>query len=290
MLKNNAFFSFLFLFLFVRCSLPDSTKYFHGQDLEIADAISKGNLDKIEQLSKQKKINLDTIGEDGMTFLLWSFKTKNKKSMQKLLELGANPNLEISRPPENIKLLKKMYPDSVITVQSSILGEVVRFMNDDFEWIDILAKYGTDLCKSKYGNEFVFSTALFYKRFDIIFYLLDKGADINCKDNFGATISIYCAKLGRYDIVYMLLQKGADLTLYSNSERGVFDYNKQNIVMKPYKDDIADIIQRAGGYDEKQLPYRKKIKDYLRIKGYKFPILEDWEIKAGVTESYENNY
>ena len=46
--------------------------------------------------------------------------------------------------------------------------------------------------------------------------LLDKGADVNVKDNSGSTPLIYAARNGRTEVLKALIDKGADVNLKNN--------------------------------------------------------------------------
>jgi hypothetical protein len=99
----------------------------------------------------------------------------------------------------------------------------------------------------------------------------------------------------RWDLVYFSYQHGADLTDYYYRQIGDGYDENGNFKYKRIKWQLDRNIQKFSELNEfyikeyNALVYKKAIKDILRSKGFKFPELEDWEVKAGKTESYEKH-
>jgi ankyrin repeat protein len=84
---------------------------------------------------------------------------------------------------------------------------------------------------------------------DVAKVLLDKGADVNIKDNYGGTALEYAALYGYADIVKLLLEKGANVNeKYSDGETILDKVNKLIGEEKSNKDleEVARILKDAG--------------------------------------------
>ena len=181
-----------------RNAIPE--KYFDGKDLRMAEAIYKSDTKTIERLIKNEGYAVNTRGyrtrthnQDPLryTFLGYAVKIGEVKSAEKLLELGADPDLindegalwtNISlacshRNKEMIALLVKYKenlnpPLSGSPIDKLLSGEV------DKKLIEFLLANGADVNHPNYimGNTAV-QTAFDIYEYDIVNFLLDRGAD-----------------------------------------------------------------------------------------------------------------
>lgn len=67
-------------------------------------------------------------------------------------------------------------------------------------------------------------TASFFDRYDIVNFLLLKGANINVKDNFGCTALMWASLAGNLKIVKLLLLNGANIYEKANNDDSVLIY------------------------------------------------------------------
>jgi len=56
---------------------------------------------------------------------------------------------------------------------------------------------------------------------------LDRGGDVNSRDEKGETLLIYAVKRNRPEIVKMLVEKGADISAKDESGKTALDYAKE---------------------------------------------------------------
>lgn len=85
---------------------------------------------------------------------------------------------------------------------------------------------------------------------DVAKVLLDKGADVNIKDNYGGTALEYAALFGNADIVKLLLEKGANVNeKYSNGRTILDEVNKligEDKSNKEKYEEVVRILKDAG--------------------------------------------
>ncbi|MCJ7663890.1 MAG: ankyrin repeat domain-containing protein, partial [Desulfobacterales bacterium] len=79
---------------------------------------------------------------------------------------------------------------------------------------------------------------------DVAKVLLDKGADVNIKDNYGGTALEYAALFGNADIVKLLLEKGANINeKYSNGKTILDEVNKLIGEDKSNKEKYEEVVR-----------------------------------------------
>lgn len=277
-----------------RYLITGADQYFEGKELEFAKAIENGSFDKMSTMINEKQVNINHIGKQGVTFMIYAYRIKSKKGLRKVLELGGNINLISVRPSPNIKMLKKHDDADILNIQTYLLREMTNELEKDLEWFDIAMKAGADACLFiNKGMHALYYAATFlkpaYKR------MVELGANPNCKkDSTAYFIPLFSlASEDRWDLVYFSYQHGADLTDYFYRQISDGYDENGNFKYKRVKWQLDRDIQKGTEPNElwikeyKALAYKKAIKDILRGKGFKFPELEEWEVKAGKTESYE---
>lgn len=180
------------------------TKFSTTLNQNMATAIKKGNIQKIEQLAK--KVNLNEVHYDGMTFLFYAMHTKQKESISTLIKLGANP-MQYDRTfgspliaavrSNTAETLKVMLdagasPDSLDDEGTSLVCYAAQISS--METLKLLVARGADLdlvdpelkytalyeamCSRLYGNAI---------------FLINSGARVDIVTKFGATIG-YCVQ------------------------------------------------------------------------------------------------
>ena len=83
----------------------------------------------------------------------------------------------------------------------------------DTSYIAMLLEKGLDVnSKDNQGNSLLHK-AIFYQNKNLLDLLIQKGADVNVKDNRGETPLILAIKFHRLDIVRLLIEKGADVNV-----------------------------------------------------------------------------
>ena len=181
----------------VSCKKNSSTnhppEYFfkNPKVVELCNAISNKDEPKVDNLLNQG-IDINTIGKDGMTPLLWAFNSNDKNIYEMVLKKGADPNIKITaRGWKN----------------SSVMSLVC--LMDDSDYLEITLKY-IKRVKSEKISPNALKDAIDVLSLEKVKLLVAAGADINQPDTSGCTPLINAGAINQFHIVYYLLQAGAD--------------------------------------------------------------------------------
>jgi len=220
------------------------SQVFKHPELEVAQAIRKNKPKLIEQLVKTNpNLDIDKIGTEGMTLLSWAIAHSYPRTVEKLLQLGANPNVMID-DGKNIAHLVALCAGGRVD-----------------ENLELLLKYNGDANGEVGGTPAVFRT-VYARRFDRMKLLLNKGADINAIDNqTGLSLIHFCAKLNLYEQVAFLINEGADFNIKSSVGGSV----------------ALQVQKRRGKLNEETEKWRTKVEQMLIDRGVVFPVPRPWE-------------
>ncbi len=167
----------------------------------LVKAANSGDVEKIDYLVKQG-INVNTIGNNGATPLIWTLNARNHRGVEALLQAGADPNLA---------------PDKT---HFSAMNFVP--LGDDPELLRLLLKYGGDPNHLGAGRitDRPLSLAASEGRIENMKLLLDAGADINAHDKFNESAASNSITLAKFEATVFLLEHGFNFNL-SRLERMV---------------------------------------------------------------------
>jgi len=168
----------------------------------LAGAAGKGKVKQVEALIVQG-VDVNGRGARNATPLFWAMRSSNIRGFRKLLELCADPNV--------------VFDDG-----GTVMHWAVSHENDAFLEA-ALAQGGNPNLRS--GGVFE-DTPLFIAlgdHSDKIDILLNAGADVNAQDKYGYTPAISAAAVGRFDVVYKLLNHGADYQIKTSRGRTLVD-------------------------------------------------------------------
>lgn len=225
--------------------MPQPEKIFDGQLLELAKAISAGDIEKIEA-SIKNGANPNGVGKEGVSPLIWAFYNSNKDAMTVLLRNGADPNMRITTE------------DAHYTIKNNSAVTFIAGATDN-EYLKILLDHGGEVNAVTASKEPILIKMIFMspRNYEGIKMLLDHGADINATDSGGSTLLITLADLNDFEHVYYLLQRGADYTIKDGTGYGV-DFNI-------YQEKI----------DPKEFPeiyeWQRKCQEFLKARGVNDP-------------------
>ena len=73
---------------------------------------------------------------------------------------------------------------------------------------------------------------------EIVKYLLENGADINAKDNYGTTALMKASSNGQLEIVQFLIENGADINIKNNEGKTALDVAATK--------EIKKVLRKAG--------------------------------------------
>lgn len=185
----------------------DFRLYKHTPAWSLAKAVEDEDTTEISKQVLQMHIPVDYRDPKyKQTLLMLATSTNKIESVEKLLELGANPNA---------------HDDSTKYFGESAVLLACRFTRPSSKVLALLLKYGGDPNSTACGvqedglgdivprREFALSAAVF-SSFEKVKLLVDAGANINYATSTENCAIENCMIHGRMDIMLYLLQKGAD--------------------------------------------------------------------------------
>jgi len=167
--------------------------FFAEPELAVAKAIRKDNTQQIADLiNNNNSINVNATGNHGMTLLGWACAHRSPKSVEKLLELNADPNLEIIDGDSKIHL---------VAITASGVNDKV---------FELLLDYNGNPNGRMDGAPTIFKT-IYARRLDRLKLLVKKGADIDIIDQQTYTSPVtFCGRINQFEYAVWLLEQGAD--------------------------------------------------------------------------------
>lgn len=224
--------------------MPLETMFPDRQVRALAQAAGKGRVKKIEELITQG-VDVNAQGKQNATPLFWALRNSNIDGFEKLLALGADPNIIFAGG-------SVMHWAARHKINTSFLRSALSYGGDPnlrAGWPSKTPLFNT------IGNG------------ESMHLLLDSGANIDAitgnEEIFGSTImggqtlAMNAADLGRYEIVYDLLLRGADYQHKDDSGR-----------------DLIKLINRDNGlYPAGSKPdkFLKKVITWLSDRGVTVP-------------------
>ena len=176
--------------------------------------------------------NINTVGKEGLTPLIWSFLSHNYDGIRALLKNGADPNLV------------SLEDDSALTLAAG---------SKDIKILEIVLQHGGN--PNAYGQRgnTALLLAIHRRHWEHMRILLKYGADINKMDiHNSSTPAQTAASMGAYDQVYYMLEHGADHTITDR-----YGYTLAHTLNLPVGD---------------ASPWKKKVQKILESRGISFPV------------------
>ena len=232
---------------------------------DLAIAVRDEKISEIQNILKSKKIDVDyREPKFGSTLLMLTVMNEQYNSAKALLEGGADPNKH----------------DTCEGSSAMIFAAGIQHKNDDnTKFLKLMLSHGgnpndVEVGVRKEGNS-TRKTPLLTACDDVIQdvtpiekvkLLVEAGADINYKNEFGATP--LKEALPHYDVVLFFLQKGADYTvpLFKNLQGKEFNlvesmrYDAFPLDSKKYMDKmkVVEFLEQKG-IEYRKLPIPKKV-------------------------------
>ena len=180
------------------------------------------------------------------------------KSRSAAKQSGSDPT---DNPPAQFLAMGSMKP-KLRTSELGSLHDAVR--EGDTDLIEKLLENGADIeAKDQYGNT-ALTTAALYGRQSIVECLLDRGADIEAKDQYGRTALLLAAWQGHKSIVECLLDRGADIEAknpYGYTALLLAAWYGHQSIVECLLNRGADVSVTASGGNS-ALKYARQIEDY----------------------------
>jgi len=204
------------------------------------EAICECNLQKIEEILKKRLNVIDNI--------FWHIR---RAIEEEKINIDQAKSICMLLMQYGINMKKSLSNDLSINAISAENTELVKLFIDCGLDVNVKSKF-------KYLITTPLIIAASYDCPQIVQYLINHGATIDTKDNFGDTALIQATYLNRSLIVYLLLINGADTTIIDKYGKTFFDHIKDKpIIIKLYKEikevkrkKIYDIISKANGFNQ----------------------------------------
>jgi ankyrin repeat protein len=175
------------------------------QVIALCRAIEAQDLQEIDRLIADGA-DVNALGKDNMTPLLWAFPTQNLAVLTKILEAGADPNVHITSDFGGDFGSVRMGGMTIRTGMSVLEMAAQTSYKGYFE--AVMKHCGNPNLVSKVAG--VPNTPLHsINRIEHAKLLLDAGADINAVSWNGTPVTVAFLR-EKYDLVFFLLEAGAD--------------------------------------------------------------------------------
>lgn len=199
--------------------------YFESEaQIRFVEAVAKGDDVRMRELLAQGA-DVDAVGKKEMRPLFWALAKQSLKGFTFLLEKGADPNFymeDIDDQPHQHKpslmeflaeadaqqylklalehggnpnlVVESYYPDGRLSSRNTIIFSAI--MRNQTENVRILAEAGANLDYQNSAKQTPMMTAAGIKNFDIVYLLLEKGADPTLKNRWDMDVIDRIKKYG----------------------------------------------------------------------------------------------
>lgn len=284
---------FLFLLLIISCDVSESRSrninlFQDSEAWNLVNNIKRGNNSQIEKICNNNPslINFQE-GKFGKTPLIVSIGLRKYKTTKRLLELGADPNLQA-------------YSGETPLIQALSQEWGGFFRKFDKKYVNLLLSYGADPNKPyidsmpNEDNTNVIEQgtsplmyAIEFADYDLVKLLVEKGADINYINDWGVTPAITALIQGKLDAArYLIVESNAIVPKeYRNNPDFVDSLHMNDIhetiqllLNYPYiyeidtdeyrkKMDIVKVLERQGHrYQLQKSKLRPETLRYIKVK------------------------
>ena len=162
------------------------------QTLALVEAACHGDIPKIDALVKQGA-NVNATGYRDVSVLAWAMACKNYDGVERLLELGANPNFK----------MKQTGDDSPMWLAAG---------SSDPHFLPLMLAHGGDP-NIRSGYQTALMIAIEQGRDENINLLIKAGVDLNAHNAVGFSAADAALAIGRLDYVCKLLENGYSFQL-----------------------------------------------------------------------------
>jgi ankyrin repeat protein len=159
-------------------------------DARLADAVMRADRDAVRTLIQQKA-DLNATQADGMTALHWAARQNDLETVQMLIKAGAKVD---------------------VATRYGVTPFYLAAVNGNTAMIDAFLRAGVNPNTANPGGETALMTAVRTGKLDAIRLLIDRGADVNAKEEVRGQTALMWAVLENHpEAVKLLLEKGADI-------------------------------------------------------------------------------
>lgn len=213
----------------------------NAQSRQLANAAADGDTNEIDRLVA-KGADVNAAGKYKLTPLWWSLIAGNYEGFSRLLDKGANPNLQFDGGYDDVMYSAAKAQDSRFLKKILLVGGNANLVSqkDQNLAFDTFSE----------GTTPIFGAIIGANRSNVDL-LIAKGGDINFQDPNGATPMMTAAFLNSFEIVYDLLTNGADPKIKDKAGKTI----------------VWDLKMRKTLPRNEQDLWREKVEQLLKEKG-----------------------
>jgi len=180
---------------------------------EFFDAIKKGNAEKVAELLKQQPELIRASSKNGSSPILFAVYTGHKEIAESLIATGVEPNIFEAAATGRIERVRQLIKKDPLSVKAfSSDGWTALHLNwGNPQIAEMLLKGGSDINATS-KNRFIatpLQSAVAAKWTAVARFLIERGADVNCRGDGGFTPLHEAASSGQQEIARLLLEHGA---------------------------------------------------------------------------------
>ncbi|MNQ60791.1 Ankyrin repeats (3 copies) [compost metagenome] len=208
-----------------------SQVYEDAKVVALINAATDGRTNDVERLAAQGA-NVDGVGSDGTTPLIWALNARNAKGVEALLKAGANPNLATEK-------LGGLSPMALVSG------------GDSLELLELILRYGGDAKGTGLGRKMKpLDRAAGEGRLQNVKLIVSAGADVNEHDEYGESAAIAAAEMARFEVVAWLLEHN-------------YSYDLNELAKSV---EVCQVLP-----DSEAQRWKNTVIDMLKARGVKFP-------------------
>ncbi|MGM3183195.1 ankyrin repeat domain-containing protein [Dickeya oryzae] len=220
-----------------------ASEFFKPPMVNVLSNIQKGDEAAARQQLAQG-VNLNVLGAEGITPLLWLMMQQDKDGARLALKLGADPNFRTGTGTTAVNMAAGAKSP---------------------EWLKMMLDAGGDPNSLDHNKVPALFSAINEERWADIKLLVERGADVNLTDGQKTTSAHYAAYINQYEIAYWLIEHGANINTYSATGASL---------AWTVEDSLSLMDHRSPHY-----PWALKVKQLLQQRGIKFPPLSPAEVR-----------
>jgi len=204
-----------------------SQVYEDAKVIALINAATDGRTNDVARLASQGA-NVDGVGSDGTTPLMWALNARNANGVEALLKAGANPNLAT----------EKFHGLSPMALVSG---------GDSLELLELILRYGGDAKGAGLGRRMKpLDRAAGQGRLQNVKLIVSAGADVNEHDEYGESAAIAAAARARFEVVAWLLEHNYSYDLNELAKSVEIRHVPPDSEAQRWKNTVIDMLKARG--------------------------------------------
>lgn len=192
------------------------------------NAAMEGRTQDIAKFASQGA-DVNSVGTDGTTPLIWAIKARNWQGTEALLKAGANPNFATEK-------FKGISPMWLMSGGNSLEG------------LALMLRYGGDAKgdSQPHMRDRPLNLAASEGRLENVKLIVAAGADINAHDSFGGSATDEAAIFSHFEVVAWLLEHGYNYDLDKLAELVQISRDPEDSEAQRWKNIVISLLEKRG--------------------------------------------